>query len=574
MLRSYHCSLLASTEPIARTVLGSDCKSKLDLALLITNWANRHANRRLMQTMRGYRYLKQSGGLGRLNALQHALTLTEIVSCKGRCSQLLFGAGVDSAELAIRQYLLVRLAFPKLNGAVLHALGKSGASVVHHLSPDWRDITRQHGFEVSNLWSGFVWYGFVAIRFGKGLINLAKIAWSSAWQVLSGSKRNLGKYVFFDAMAANNLPQPGIDGRSHDIFNWYEQWEGRVAEVDSLCHGISDAGSKLANKRPVIGMRWPVPPLENAASLARFLAWGMMATGLALLDLLRGRWWHALMLGDAATAALVRMQSMNNLGKEYLYTQSRSCDRPLYTYELQQRGAKITFYFYSTNSEPLMRPSAHQTQLFLWQAMNWPRYLVWNSYQVEFVRRMVGDSAAISVVGPIWFSTSAIEFPIISERTIAVFDVQPMRMSFYRLLAQEVDYFVPSICNQFLSDCFHSIRAIGASMAFKRKRQLNSKYHHPQYVRFVEMLSRWENVVEIDPDTSAYKVMEKCSAAISMPFTSTAHIARELGKPACFYDPTGMIQRDDRAAHGIPIIIGPNELQGWLASLGLTAPTH
>ena len=111
-------------------------------------------------------------------------------------------------------------------------------------------------------------------------------------------------------------------------------------------------------------------------------------------------------------------------------------------------------------------------------------------------------------------------------------------------------------------------------MAFKRKRQLNSKYHHPQYVRFVEKLSRWDDVVMIDPDTAAYKLIEKCSAVISMPFTSTAHIARELGKPTCFYDPTGMIQRDDRAAHGIPIIIGRDELHGWLASLELPTPTR
>lgn len=526
-----------------------------------------------MQTMRGYRYLKQSGGIGRLNGLQHALTVTALESCHGRFSQLIFGAAIDNAELAIRQYLLVRVAIYRLNSAVLQALGKPGAGVVHYIPSDWRVIVREHGFEVSDFWSGLAWYGFVAIRFGKGLINLSQIAWSSAGQILRGSQNSLWSYVFFDAMAANNLPQPGIDGRSHDIFNWYEQWSGRVPEVDQLCHGISDAGPKLANKRAVLGMRWPVPPLASAACLARFLAWGMMATGLALFDLLRGRWWHALMLGDASTMELVRLQAQDKLGQEYLYTQSRSCYRPLYTYELGQRGGKITFYVYSTNSEPLKQPSVHQTQLYIWQAMNWPRYLVWNNYQAEFVRRMVGDTAAVSIVGPIWFSTSAIEPPVLPDKTIAVFDVQPVRMSFYRLMAQEVDYYVPSICNQFLSDCVHSIRANGASMAFKRKRQLNSKYHHPQYVRFVEGMSRWDSVVTIDPDTSAYKVIGKCSAVISMPFTSTAHIARELGKPTCFYDPTGIIQRDDRAAHGIPIIIGLDELRGWLASLELSTPT-
>ena len=533
-----------------------------------------YTRRRRMQTMRGYRYLKKLGGIGRLNALQHALTVTELESCEGRCSPLLFGAGIENAELAIRQYLMLRVSYPKLNGAVLQALGECGSGVVHYIPADWRAILRQHGFEVSDLWCSMAWYGFVAIRFGKGFIDLTRIAWSSAMEVLRGPRSNYGKYAFFDAMEVNNLPQPGLDGRSYDIFNWYEQWAGRVPKLDSLCHGIRDALPKMANTTPVLGMRWPVPPLANAESLVRFLGWGLMATSLAALDLLRGRWWHALMLGDAATAALVRMQVQERLGQEYLFTQSRICDRPLYTYQLEQRGARISFYFYSTNSEPFKLPSGYLIQLYLWQAMNWPHYLVWNNYQAQFVRRTAGGSVAISVVGPIWFSTSAVELPVLRQRTIAVFDVQPMRMWFFRLLAPEVDYLVPSICKQFLSDSFHCIRANGYSIAFKRKRQINSKYHHPQYIRFVEKLSRWDNVVAIDPDTAARKLIEKCSAVISMPFTSTAHIARELGKPTCFYDPTGMILRDDRAAHGIPIIIGRDELYGWLASLELPTPTR
>ena len=56
--------------------------------------------------------------------------------------------------------------------------------------------------------------------------------------------------------------------------------------------------------------------------------------------------------------------------------------------------------------------------------------------------------------------------------------------------------------------------------------------------------------------------------------TSKTHIARELGKPSCFYDPTGLIQRDDRAAHGIPIMIGRVELQTWLEALELAMPTR
>ena len=52
-----------------------------------------------------------------------------------------------------------------------------------------------------------------------------------------------------------------------------------------------------------------------------------------------------------------------------------------------------------------------------------------------------------------------------------------------------------------------------------------------------------------------------------MPFTSTAVIARELGKPSCYFDPTGMIQPDDRTAHAIPVVCGIDELRCWVTEL-------
>ena len=534
----------------------------------------KYGRQRLVRTMRGYRYLKQSGEISRMNALQYALTVTELRSCKGRCSRLIFGAGVDNAELSIRQFLMVRVsAVAKLNGALLQALGTPGSGVIHYVPPDWQVILRQHGFKVSSLWCILAWQGFVATRFYKGVVNIAQIAWASALHIKHSSTVTLSEYVYFDGMDTNNLPQPDADGRSHDIFSWYEKWAGRVANLEALCHAIHDAAPTSTNKIPVVGMRWPVPPLANTWSLMRFLIWGVMATCLALFDWLRGRWWHALLLGEGATAALVRMQPASNLAQEYLFTQSRICDRPLYTYEAEQRGAQITFYFYSTNSERISRSSGHHAQLYMWQAMNWPRYLVGDSYQVEFVHKMVGTSAKVSIVGPIWFSTCAIDAPQIPEKAIAIFDIQPIRISFYVLHAEEDDYFVPYTSTQFTTDSFICLQSIGAHMVFKRKRQLSSRYH-PRYIGFLERMGRWDKMITVDPDTSAYKLIEKCSAVISMPFTSTALIARELGKPSCFYDPTGLIQRDDRAAHGIPIMIGRVELQAWLEALELPMPTR
>ena len=71
----------------------------------------------------------------------------------------------------------------------------------------------------------------------------------------------------------------------------------------------------------------------------------------------------------------------------------------------------------------------------------------------------------------------------------------------------------------------------------------------------------------VDPSLPASRVIELSQAVISMPFTSTALIAKEMGKPSIYYDPTGLLLRDDRAAHGIPIVAGERELDEWLLGI-------
>jgi polysaccharide biosynthesis PFTS motif protein len=90
---------------------------------------------------------------------------------------------------------------------------------------------------------------------------------------------------------------------------------------------------------------------------------------------------------------------------------------------------------------------------------------------------------------------------------------------------------------------------------------------HPAYELAIRRLSKTANYLELDPDTSASALIEKCQAVISTPFTSTALIGRELGKPSIYYDPHGICKKDDRAAHGIPILSGQQELRDWLSAL-------
>ena len=52
-----------------------------------------------------------------------------------------------------------------------------------------------------------------------------------------------------------------------------------------------------------------------------------------------------------------------------------------------------------------------------------------------------------------------------------------------------------------------------------------------------------------------------------MPFTSTALIAKHLGKPSIYYDPIDVLDKNDLASHGIKIISELDILKKWLSNI-------
>lgn len=521
--------------------------------------------RGLRQILRGHRVLKQLDLLERVNVLNESLTAEKCIK-NGTYSEFIFGAAVNSGERAVRQYLLMRLAGVRLGKAILYAYGKIGATVVYPLPPEWRNALNRHGFEVATVKSAVLWNALVIYFLAYGMLSIGKAFLQGIKEIIKPSFPALGRYVFFDGLSANNLPLPPL-GPSHDIVSWYQKWSGRVSEVDTLCHTVKGVTQTAVPGVPLFSLRSAIPPPAKLTTLFRYLGWGVAASAIAAFDFLRGRWWHALLLGEASKAALVRMQQSDKLARDYLFHNSNWIYRPLWTYEAAAKGSRITLYFYSTNCETFKRPGRDPLRAYFgYQAMTWPYYLVWDKYQANFVRRVACGNPHIDVVGPIWFSASAVKMSVLPKRTVAVFDVQPVRDLFYNTLAVDFDYYTPKTANQFLTDIHEVLGDADCFLALKRKRDLG-KLVHPAYRHFVEKLEASPHCIHVDPGTAATNVIRDCIAVVSMPFTSTALLGRELGKPSIYYDPHGLLQKDDPAAHGIETLSGQEELRHWLASI-------
>jgi len=468
------------------------------------------------------------------------------------------------AEMAVRQFLLVRRVTWGLGEALLECVGNHDEPVRYALPMKWREVLRSHGFPVAERASALRWAGLNALYLAKGLLIIFKLALANIVGLVRVKGAPLGRYVFFDALGVSNLPSN--EGGSHDVINWYLDWSQRAPDIDRVCHNVENVGARFAGNTPVISMRSPLLPLDSRAGSARFFLWGVVSGCAAFLGLLRGNWWQALMLGEAAKAAQVRFQEPALLARDYMFHNSNWIYRPLWTYETERKGARIIFYFYSTNCEKFKHAGTYPSLAYGWQAMAWPRYVVWDEYQADFVRRAVGDAAHIDIVGSISFSSGTKVARDLPGHAIAVFDVQPMRDAVYQPLAPDFEYYVPRNGIRFLEDIQRATLVSSKIMVLKRKRDVGSKVH-PGYELAIDHLGKTANYLELDPDTSASALIEKCQAVISTPFTSTALIGRDLGKPSIYYDPHGLCEKDDRAAHGIPIVSGRVELLAWLAAL-------
>ena len=542
----------------------------LRLIIRVVDWISSMGFFRIHRTyrvirgrIRGYLKLKKTNDIGLLRRIQTDLTDCTFIEVDRYVSKHIFGISYSKAELVVRQLLLQRWAGLTLNNELLYSLG-SNRSVIFPLPKRWRKILNKHGFQIDHIKSSIAWIGLITLYLCYGILSIVRLAATSFGAALLHRPVLQERYAYFEGLTTGNLPQPGADGCSHDVITWYTRWGDRARDLCCLCHGVRDAGLTLANGITVKYIEFPYQFLHSFSQVIHFLFWGAKSIAISAFEALMGRWWHALVLAEAAKAKAVHLSDTNALATDYLFYYAGKIYRPMWTYEAEEKGARILCYFYSTY-EQVKLPGGYEPQRYVWGPASWPIYLVWDRYQADLLRRDIDKNVSIKIVGPIWFSTSSYDLADFPFKSIAVFDIQPHRKSAYFQFSTMADYRTnyPNLNGQFLCDIHNVFQEFGITMIFKSKREIGNKVEKKNQ-KIIQKLSKSNDVIIINPNISAIKVIEHCKGTISMPFTSTALYLRDLSIPSVYYDPTGWIQKDDRGAHGIPILSGIEELRDWV----------
>ena len=452
------------------------------------------------------------------------------------------------------------------NRRFLSAKG-NGHKLITPLPKKWQ-IEISKNIEVSKFWCSVLWKVFLLKQIYKGLIVYIKYLYHGLKGILLLNNKKFSQLIFFDNI-------PNIDSLNNqnifnndNIFSWYVRYKdilNQEIKYNILCSGAFD---KKIDKKNISISKAPIFPLppNKIPNFILFLISGIYLILKALLDLMLGREIIPLFTDDLIKVCAIKYCNNNLQPNECYFNNSEPHYRPLWTYHLEEPNKKVFFFFYSTNNNSFKGLNGYKMQPNQWHILNWPNYLVADNFQSDFVLREIDSSATVRIVGIITISSGKKFNPKDKNIRIAVFDVQPSLEGVYTAICPYELYYTSRNIIKFHEDILFVTNNLKIPVILKNKRSVSKNLIPKNYLRLINKIDQ-ENYQVIDVDYSAKSIMQNSNLTISIPFTSTNIIAKSHNLPSIYYDPVGVIQKDDRAAHGIKVVSGREELYKFIANI-------
>jgi len=526
---------------------------------------NKYLNR-LKYINRGYFQLKKNNNINFIRKLKCEIVDLRLPQIVKSARPEIFGSTINNSELLTRQYILENYTGYKLIREILFNIGKPHSSIICPMPKEWQNIFIKNGLKINQTKCNYLWNLIIIKKFLESILIFLYYLYFSIIKILTkDNKLSNIKYTYFNELSEANIPEINLDGMSYDIFSWYLQWDSRDKEVQVLGHNIKNVGEIILKDKLIKRVGNPVQSISSFNNLIKFIFWFIKVFFISLKELLLGHWCNVILLGESIKAKIIELSEPNELAKEYMFHFSANIYRPMWTYQAELKGSRIICYFYSTFEQHKLH-NGYVSQRYELGLASWPIVLVWDSYQATLIKREFEPSVETEIVGPIWFSGSKGELPDFLSLSIAVFDTQAHRKSSHFGFSTLAEYYAynSDLDISFLKEIFEVLSEKKITLVLKRKREIGNRAIK-KYKKFVTEISESEYVKVIDPRISAIRIINKCDGIISFPFTSTP-LLNQNNKPNIYYDPTGWIQKDDRAAHGVTIVQGKDKLKEWVSN--------
>jgi polysaccharide biosynthesis PFTS motif protein len=525
---------------------------------IVLKFKERLIRRIEIQAVKGYFDIQETNS-DLIHEIRNKIANHQLKVQRSVIENIIFPKNIN-VQLSLHQYLLQTLLGTMFNRVILFSIHRN-KNIIYPLPIPWLRIIESSGLKVSYFWSCCFFYLFVLFSFLAGFLSLFKHIFKHSKRVKIDQK-----YSYFFNLDKECFSSPE-DKDSHDIINWYtKKYSVSISDESKLIvHSVSNISNYVMGEHNIMYAQDYFPRISFLSFYFKFLP-AVVITTLAIILTFRLR--NIILLKEIIDMYAFKFGDKNSIAQKYFFSFTNLLYRPLWTYITELKGSSLIFYLYACNISNYKESNKeYSTVPEFFQVFNWPKYLVWNKHHAEYIRKLIVYPSDIEVVGPIGYSDNSIALPKLNKPAVLVFDIQPFKLT----------YSIPVSCGaqshrynykvrvDFYNDIQDICNELGVDLFFKRKK--NNPRTHKRYLSFIKYFIKNDNVVEIDPGVSAFRLCKQFDVVLSMPFTSTAVLADYYGKKSIYYDPSGDIQKDDRAAHNLTVISGKIELKNYLYNL-------
>ena len=472
-----------------------------------------------------------------------------------------FKVDKKNLEKCVTQFLIQRTLQIGFNQRILAGLGRKNNELKIALPKKWLIYLEEEGFKANTFSNKIRWCGFVLFWFLVGGYKACISLYQAIKHIVYPSSTPK-PYVYFDNLSSKNIPS-NSKKETKTIIDWYIKYGDD--DYIELNHQVKSPKITLDGK-DVVAVQLPIKIKLSVSEWLLFLTNTTYFTLKSFFYFLMGDFTHAILLKEYPLLYLVQKSKKEDLAKKYLFHNSTTIFRPLWTYEAEKKDAEIIFYYYSTGNSVLKFDKGYQREYGNYKFLSWSKFYVWNIHQKNFVKRYC-PKAEIKIVGPIWFESMHTKLEFSSDKkVISVFDIQPMNEKRFRLLGVPDRFITTSNLKQFQQDIISVFSQKDVKVILKRKRKENKSHNDLEYISFVNNLYSTDKFIQISPKIDAWTVINKSFLTISYPPTSTANISTFCGINTIYYDPTSTVDPDDEALFGVRLVRGINELKDYVSN--------
>jgi hypothetical protein len=352
-----------------------------------------------------------------------------------------------------------------------------------------------------------------------------------------------------------DISELALPKSNYNIFNWLISNYNSNNYFDKIFHNLREE-EFYYNDIKIISSKYFI----EKKSKGNLFFWIFQAFFTAIIEFFKGNLYHLIIFHEAFLNKIISKVPPLHLAKEYLFSISGQIYRPMWTYSAERYGSQITLYGYASSFGGFKTKNTGENLEHEYNHTTWPKILFWTDEYVKFIKSKVSPNIIVEKVGvPIFFTDNGIVLPSFPLRSITVFDVSPIDEYHICRSLTNLNYRNINTAKKFLLDLYEVSKILGFNIIWKRKRKFGS-IHSSEYIKFCDDFEKMDNVISVDPDISAFRVIIKSNIVVSMPFTSTAFIAKHYEKKTFFYDPINLLFKSDRGAQGIDLISGYDEL--------------